>query len=109
MQKSEYHKESNFRFKIDPFTTRDGSVVFMVKDGIWVGDNDLKNGHSAPTVFQAESMSQAHDFCDRVVSGEVFSEPHESAYEGWPELREKVQAEYEAREQRRKKGTGTWQ
>lgn len=107
--RTDYHHDSNFRFKLVPFITRDGDTVIMVKDGFWVSDADVREGRTAPTVAQFHTLAQCNDYCDSVIAGEIFSEPHEAWFEGWPGLSERVDAERKAREERRRKGPGTWQ
>ena len=87
----EYYYGEFGRFVIAPFTTRDGNVVYMVHDADWILDREVREGRSAPTVGQFATQEEAREWCDLVEDGKIFSVPHESNFEGWPELKARVQ------------------
>ena len=82
----------NLRFMVRRFKTRWDTEVFMVHDASWVTDADTRAGYSSPTVAQFNELDAAFQYCRRVESGELNTLPHSSNYEGWPTLRERVEA-----------------
>lgn len=81
------------RFAIEPSYTRDGDVVFMVRDATWITDHEIfVERRRSPTVAQFETRNEAEKWCDFVEEGKVTSVPHEANFEGWPALKARVQA-----------------
>ena len=79
------------RFHITKFTGRDGNDSYMVRDASWVTDDDLRAGHRSPTVAQFATLEEARRWCNLVEEGKITSVPHEANFEGWPELKARVQ------------------
>lgn len=91
MAVSFYHGFAH-RFCVRPFVTRWNDVQYMVCDADWVTDADFANGHSSPVVAQFPSTQMCVEWMDGVEAGAYESIPHESNFEGWPELKGRVAA-----------------
>lgn len=81
---------ASHRLAVSPFDGRFGRV-WMVADAAWVTDAEVREGRTAPVVAQFDTFEEAANYCRRVEAGELRTEPHESAFLGWPALRERAQ------------------
>ena len=80
------------RFYIEPFSTRDDSIVYMVLDADWITDYEIiHEGRRSPTVGIFDTEEEAKTWCDCVEAGKISSVPHESNFEGWVALKQRVQ------------------
>lgn len=79
------------RFFIEPFVARDGDTHYMVRDANWITDAEVGMGKRSPTVAMFGYETDAQEWCEQVEAGTFDSVPHEANFEGWPELKERVQ------------------
>ena len=90
-EREDQYYGDDYRFCIERFTGRDGYDSYMVRDADWVTDDDFRAGHGSPTVAQFATLEEAKRWCDLVEEGKITSVPHEANFEGWPELKARVQ------------------